>query len=100
MEKSFCALSSRLRPLHFNVIINGIFQLFQNSELSNHADDTMHSSDENITNIMTSLNQIINNIFKFRKNTYNLRNVHLIESQNTRTKGYRLDCITFRASQI
>ena len=100
MEKSFCAFSSGLRPVRFNVIINDIFQLLQNSELSNHADDTMPSSDENITNIMTSLNQIINDIFKFRKNSYNLRNVHLTESQNARTKGYRLDCITFRASQI
>lgn len=100
MEKSFCAFSSGLRPVHFNVIINDIFQLLQNSELSNHADDTMPSSDENITNIMTSLNQIINDIFKFRKNSYNLINVHLTESQNARTKGYRLDCITFRASQI
>ena len=26
--------------------------------------------------------QIINDIFKLRKNTYNLKNIHLFESQN------------------
>ena len=30
--------------------------------------------------------QVMNDIFKLRKNTHNLRNVHLFESQNPRTK--------------
>ena len=30
--------------------------------------------------------QITNNSFKFRKNNCNLKNVHLFESQNPRTK--------------
>ena len=34
--------------------------------------------------------QIINNIFKFQKDTYNLRNVPLIESQHLSTKQYGL----------
>ena len=42
----------------------------------------------------------MNDIFKLRKNTYNLRNVHLFECQNPRTKRYGLDCIAYRVSQI
>ena len=41
--------------------------------------------------------QIMNDIFKLRKN---LRNVRLFESQNPRTKQYGLYCITYRASQF
>ena len=37
--------------------------------------------------------QIINDILQLRKNTYNLRNIHLIDSQKPGKKGYRLDCI-------
>ena len=37
------------------------------------------------------LPQVMNDIFKLRKNTYNLRNVHLFESKNPRTKRYCLD---------
>ena len=33
---------------------------------------------------------IMNDISKLRKNIYNLRNVHLFESQNPRTKRYGL----------
>ena len=44
--------------------------------------------------------QIINDIFKLRKNIYNLKNVHLFGSQNPRRKRYGLDCIANRASQI
>ena len=36
--------------------------------------------------------QTMNDIFKLRKNTSNLRNVHSFESQIPRTKRYRLDC--------
>ena len=44
--------------------------------------------------------QIMNDIFKLRKNVYNLTNVYLFESQNSRPKRYGLDCIAYRASQI
>ena len=44
--------------------------------------------------------QIINYIFKLRKNTYNLRNVHLFESQKPWTKPYGLYCIAYRVFQI
>ena len=42
--------------------------------------------------------QIMNAIFQPRINIYNLRNVHLFESQNSRTKRYGLNCIANRAS--
>ena len=42
--------------------------------------------------------QIMNAIFQPRINIYNLRNVHLFESQNSRTKRYGLNCIAYRAS--
>ena len=35
-----------------------------------------------------------------KQNTCNLRNVHLFECQNPRTKRYGLDCIAYRVSQI
>ena len=40
--------------------------------------------------------QIMNDIFKLRKNIYNLRNVHLFESLNPRTKRYGLDGNAYR----
>ena len=42
---------------------------------------------------------IMSDIFKHRQNTYNLRNVHIFESQNPRTKTFGLDSIGYRASQ-
>ena len=43
---------------------------------------------------------IISDIFKLRENTYNLRNFHIPESQNPRTKKFGLDSIAYRASQL
>ena len=43
---------------------------------------------------------IMNDIFKLRENTYNLRNVHIFESESPRTKRFGLDCIAYRASQL
>ena len=41
---------------------------------------------------------IMSDIFKLRENTYNLRNFHIFESQNPRTKKFGLDSIAYRAS--
>ena len=43
---------------------------------------------------------IMSDIFKPRENTYNLRNVHIFESENPRTKKFGLDSIAYRASQL
>ena len=43
---------------------------------------------------------IMSEIFKLRQNTYNLRNFHIFESQNPRTKTFGLDSIAYRASQL
>ena len=43
---------------------------------------------------------IMSDIFKLRENTYNLRNFHIFESQNPRTKKFGLDSIAYRASQM
>ena len=42
----------------------------------------------------------MNDIFKLRENTYNLRNFHIFESENPRTKRFGLDCIAYRPSQL
>ena len=38
---------------------------------------------------------IMSDIFKLRENTYNLRNVHIFESQHPRTKKFGLDRIEY-----
>ena len=43
---------------------------------------------------------IMSNIFKLRESTYNLRNVHIFESQNPRARKFGLDSIAYRASQL
>ena len=43
---------------------------------------------------------IMSDIFKLRENTYNLRNFHIFESQNPKTKQFGLDNIVYRASQL
>ena len=43
---------------------------------------------------------IMNDIFKLRENTYNLRNFHIFECQNLRTKKFGRDRIAYRASQL
>ena len=43
---------------------------------------------------------IMSDIFNLRENTYNLRNVHIFESQNPRTKKFGLDSIAYRAGQF
>ena len=43
---------------------------------------------------------IMNDIFKLRENTYNLRNFHIFESQNPRTKTFGIGSIAYRASQL
>ena len=43
---------------------------------------------------------IVNDLFKLRENTYNLRNFHIVESKNPRIKKFGLDSIAYRASQL
>ena len=42
----------------------------------------------------------MNTIFKFRQDTYNLRNFHAFKSQNPRTNKFGPDSIAYRASQL
>ena len=44
--------------------------------------------------------QMINDIFKLRKNTHNLKNAHLFKSQNPVTKRCGVHCIAYSVSQI
>ena len=45
--------------------------------------------------------EIMNDIFKLRKNTHSLRNFHIFQSQNQkRTKEFGLGSIAYRASQL
>ena len=43
---------------------------------------------------------IVRDIFKLKENTYNLRNFHIFESQNPRTKKFGSDNIACRASHL
>ena len=43
---------------------------------------------------------IMSDICKLRENTYSLRNFHIFEFQNPRTKKFGLDSIAYRASQL
>ena len=43
---------------------------------------------------------IMSDIFKLKENTYNLRNFHIFECQNPRTKTFGLDSVAYRASQL
>ena len=43
--------------------------------------------------------EIMSGIFKLRENTNNLRNFHIFESQNSRTKKFGRDNIVYTASQ-
>ena len=43
---------------------------------------------------------IINDIFKFRENTYNLRNFHIFQTKNPCPLKYGLDAIPYCASQL
>ena len=43
---------------------------------------------------------IMSDIFKLRENTYNLRNFHIFESQNPRTKKFGSGNIAYRASYL
>ena len=43
---------------------------------------------------------IMNDIFRLRENTYNLRNFHFFQTENPRSLKYGLDAIPYRASQL
>ena len=42
----------------------------------------------------------MNDIFKSRENTYNLRNFHIFQTENHRSLKYELDAIPYHASQL
>ena len=46
------------------------------------------------------LNDLSPDIMSVWENTYNLRNFHIFESQNPRTKKFGFDSIAYRASQL
>ena len=46
------------------------------------------------------LNDLSPDIMSVWENTYNLRNFHIFESQNPRTKKFGLDSIAYKASQL
>ena len=43
---------------------------------------------------------IMNDIFKLRADTYNLRNFHILQTENPRSLKYGLDAVPYRASQL
>ena len=43
---------------------------------------------------------IMNDIFKLRKNTYSLRNLHIFQTESPPSLKYGLDAIPYRASQL
>ena len=43
---------------------------------------------------------IMNDIFKFRENTYNLRNFHIFQTENPCSLKYGPDAIPYRPSQL
>ena len=43
---------------------------------------------------------IMSGIFKLRENTYNLKTVHIFESQNPRIKKFGLDSIAYRSKRF
>ena len=47
-----------------------------------------------------NLSDIMNDIFKLRKNVCNLRNFHIFQTENPRSLKYGLDAILYRASQL
>ena len=42
----------------------------------------------------------MNDIFKLRENTYNLRNFHIFQAENPRSLKYGLDAIPYCTSQL
>ena len=42
----------------------------------------------------------MSDIFKLRENTYNLRNFHIFESQNPRTKKFGFDSIAYKTNHL
>ena len=47
-----------------------------------------------------NLPDIMNDIFKLRENTYNLRNFHILQTENSPSLKYGLDAIPYRVSQL
>ena len=43
---------------------------------------------------------IMSNIYKLRENSYNLKNFHIFESQNPRTKTFGLNSVAYGANQL
>ena len=43
---------------------------------------------------------IMNDIFKWKENKYNLRNFHIFQTESPRSLKYGLDAIPYRASQL
>ena len=52
------------------------------------------------TEVYKYLNDLSPDIMSVRENTYNLRNFHIFESQNPRTKKFGLYSIAYRASHL
>ena len=51
-------------------------------------------------NYLTEVYKYLNDVFKLRENTYNLRNFHIFQTKNPRSLKYGLDAIPYRASQL
>ena len=43
---------------------------------------------------------IMSDIYKLRENSYNLKNFHIFESQNPRTKTFGLNSVAYGANQL
>ena len=89
-----------LRPIHQDYASNFIILLVNANEKSIHQKCLEFLMIEVYKYLNGLSPQIMNDIFKFRKNIYNLRNVCLFEIQNLRTKRFGLHCIAYRSSQI
>ena len=86
-----------LSPNKSFFMLFGVKDEFQTDLVSNTVTIKI-SIEENVLGTTITSNNERN--FKLQKNIYNLRNFHLFESQNPRTKQYSLDCIAYTASQL
>ena len=112
-EFSYCPLIWKFSSRKANNLINRIHErsiriisgnnvsTFENL-LEEHKEITIHQ--RNLQVLMTEVYKIINgyappimeNFFKFRENTYNLRNFQSISNENKKTVRYGLETISFR----
>ena len=95
------SIQERALRITYNNYRNSYSELLQMYKVKSVHQNNIHFLMIEVYRFLNGLSpQIMNDIFRLRKNTYNLRNFRLLECRNLKTSIYGTETVTYKSSLL